>query len=100
MKKHGLPAAAARRLVRDGAGIGVAGVGGFVCGEFDPGHREQPRSQPCKVILNKVGDAPPSACTVASLRPGVMSQPWSSSPMQTVPFEMVLYTTVFVDAKC
>jgi hypothetical protein len=81
MKKHD------RGPVRDGAGIGVAGVGGSVCGEFDPGHREQPRSQPCKVILNKVGDAPLSACTVASLRPGrdvttVVVEPDADGPVR------------------
>ena len=37
MKKHGLAAAAARRLVRDGAGIGVAGVGGSVTKQLEKG---------------------------------------------------------------
>lgn len=52
-----------------------------------------------RVILNKVGSAPLDQCTVRSVRPGRdITQTRTDSGGD--PVNVVLYTTVYVDANC
>jgi hypothetical protein len=52
-----------------------------------------------KVILNKIGGAPLDQCTVTSVRPGrQITQPVTAGGGNLT--DKVLYTTVYVDAKC
>jgi hypothetical protein len=52
-----------------------------------------------KVILSRVGAAPLDQCTVTSVRPGQpITEPRTSSGNNLV--QQVLFTTVYVDAKC
>lgn len=54
-----------------------------------------------KVILNKVGTAPLSQCTVTAVRPGrEITQPATGRVGSRDPVQEVLYTTVYVDVKC
>jgi hypothetical protein len=53
------------------------------------------------VILNKIGGAPLSECTVATVHPGrQVTEPRTSREGGRDPHEQVLYTTVYVDARC
>lgn len=52
-----------------------------------------------RVIVNRFGDAPLDRCTVTAIRPGrQITQPRTGSGGDLV--QEVLYTTVYVDAKC
>jgi hypothetical protein len=52
-----------------------------------------------KVILNKVGSAPLSQCTVTSIRPGQqITEPVTSGGGNLT--DKVLFTTVFVTTSC
>ncbi|GAB7145675.1 hypothetical protein LRC484719_42770 [Mycobacterium riyadhense] len=53
-----------------------------------------------KVILNKVGDGPLRECTVTAIRPGRDVTHRVTVPGSDGTIEQLLYTTVYVDAKC
>jgi hypothetical protein len=59
-----------------------------------------PEASGFRVILNQVGNAPLDQCTVTAVRRAQdITQRVSESGFRAGSFEVVLYTTVYVDAK-